>query len=188
MQAAESWGLVQKTFEMYPKMIQDIRKPLHVAIGNLVIKAWDATGDWYNIEKTTGSISASPVSPVNQHKAPTEIPDFIVKLRAQRAPREVPVEAIKPAASHSMASRPLQPTTPGILAQAPEIYSGMNRKQPEPRMYMNAALPDFPSFDMVNLSPEAWAEWDRLLASSQNMDFVPTYPHSGPWAISGVPE
>ena len=190
-QAAESWSLVQKTFEIYPKMIQDIRKPLHVAIGNLVIKAWDATGDWYHAERTTGSLSAPPASPMVQYKSDREIPDFIVKLRAQRAPREVSnhvVEEVRPATNTSMASRPLQPTTPGILAQAPENYSGMHRKQTEPRMYMNAAIPDSPSFDMVNISPEAWAEWDRLLASSQNMDFVPTYPNTGSWSIYGIPE
>lgn len=64
----KAWRLVQVTYENNPEIISNTNKPVHVAVGNLCLKA-------FNARETTL---------MQQQKSVTYAPDFIIKLRQQR--------------------------------------------------------------------------------------------------------
>ncbi|KAH7396762.1 hypothetical protein DE146DRAFT_763878 [Phaeosphaeria sp. MPI-PUGE-AT-0046c] len=66
--APQTWNIVGSIFENTPNLISDMRKPIHVAICNLCLKAYDAR------ENTLLSSGASSSS----------TPAFITRLRQQR--------------------------------------------------------------------------------------------------------
>lgn len=66
--AEKTWRLVEATYENNPDMISNTKKPIHVAVGNLCLKAFDAYG-----------VALVQVGRGNSHE-----PDFITKLRQQR--------------------------------------------------------------------------------------------------------
>lgn len=66
--AEKAWQLIGKTYENNPDMVFDTKKPTHVAVGNLCLKA-------YSARETTSQNT-------NMGRPPT--PEFIVQLRQQR--------------------------------------------------------------------------------------------------------
>lgn len=64
----KGWQLISTIYESTPQMIYDIKKPIHVAVGNLCLKAYAALRD---ATRRAG-------------KLPSPEPDFIVQLRQQR--------------------------------------------------------------------------------------------------------
>lgn len=69
-QASQTWEIVGSIFENTPYLMSDMRKPIHVAICNLCLKAYDAREN--ALLSNTGSVLSSPA------------PAFIVQLRQQR--------------------------------------------------------------------------------------------------------
>jgi hypothetical protein len=67
--ADKGWQLIQNIYESTPDMIFDMRKPIHVAVGNLCLKAYS--------DRETALQSGNTRSP-----PPT--PEFILQLRQQR--------------------------------------------------------------------------------------------------------
>ncbi|KAI8633354.1 hypothetical protein F5Y19DRAFT_490533 [Xylariaceae sp. FL1651] len=66
--ADKAWKHIANTYENNPSMIFDMRKPIHIAVGNLCLKAYD------NREAALQ----------NGNTRPPPIPHFIVQLRQQR--------------------------------------------------------------------------------------------------------
>ena len=66
--AEKAWQVIGKTYENNPDMVFDTKKPTHVAVGNLCLKAYSAR------EATSQN--------TNNDSPPT--PEFIVQLRQQR--------------------------------------------------------------------------------------------------------
>ncbi|KAI4140047.1 MAG: hypothetical protein LQ340_007933, partial [Diploschistes diacapsis] len=76
-------------------MITDVKKPLHVAIGNLILKAWDIDGEanatlGRRHSSTTPGQSPSTPSSMGQNQNHSQAPYFISILRAQRANKHKP--------------------------------------------------------------------------------------------------
>jgi hypothetical protein len=63
--AAKAWKLVGNTYENTPAMILDMKKPLHIAVARLCLKAYDAR----EVAIQTASLNLEPT------------PDFIIQLR-----------------------------------------------------------------------------------------------------------
>ena len=187
-QALESWELIQKTFEVYPKMVSDTRKPLHVALGNLLIKAWDATGHWVSENKSARTNGRPLLDSSSTYQHSNYIPDFITKLRSQRSPQANQKSAIKPNGAASLPSnltRLAQTTAPGILTQTPMYTNGTPTETTISPDYSGSTMPDASEFSLYDISPEAWAEWDRLLANSQTIDISSEFQNPGNWSMYG---
>jgi hypothetical protein len=82
--AEKAWQLIGTTYENSPDMIMDMKKPIHVAVGNLCLKAYD---------------DHEAVLRVRQKYLPP-MPQFIVQLRQQRE-----VAKAKRQARHAKSSR-----------------------------------------------------------------------------------
>ena len=66
--ADKAWSLVDRTYENNPDILVDMRKPIHVAIGNLCIRAFEAREIAFEKDKL----------------GPVEPPECVVALRQQR--------------------------------------------------------------------------------------------------------
>ena len=66
--AEKAWQLIGKTYENTPDMVFDTKKPIHVAVGNLCLKA----------------LSDREAALQNESICPPPTPEFILQLRQQR--------------------------------------------------------------------------------------------------------
>ncbi|KAI1374242.1 fungal-specific transcription factor domain-containing protein [Hypoxylon crocopeplum] len=66
--AEKAWTHIGSTYENSPDMVSDMRKPIHVAVGNLCLKAY----------------STREAALQNRNIRPSPVPHFIVQLRQQR--------------------------------------------------------------------------------------------------------
>ncbi|KEF63405.1 uncharacterized protein A1O9_01383 [Exophiala aquamarina CBS 119918] len=66
--ADQAWQLVEATYENNPAWLSNIKRPIHVAVGNLCLKAF----------------SVREAKMINEGKTLPSLPRFIVKLRQQR--------------------------------------------------------------------------------------------------------
>lgn len=169
-------------------MINDTRKPLHVALGNLIIKAWDATGHWVSEDKAARTVRPALLTSTKQYPPSSFFPDFISKLQAQRAPQSVQRSVVQHNGTASIPANPIrlaQPTAPGILAQTPTYHNSTSKESTISPNYSGSMMLDIPEFESFDISPEAWAEWDRLLANSQTMDISSEFQDPGSWSMYG---
>ncbi|KAL8692347.1 MAG: hypothetical protein Q9218_002598, partial [Villophora microphyllina] len=68
LNAAKTWRIIEATFENNPDMVANTKKPIHVAVGNLCLTAWDA----------------HDAALTHQGVGSEREPQFITKLRQQR--------------------------------------------------------------------------------------------------------
>ena len=101
-QAKEAWELIESIYEHSPDMIIDMRKPIHVAVGNLCLKAYGAR----DVALQKGS-------------NPLPTPEFILQLRhrrdlrqAQRATRDLKVNQYDQQDYHGQGMAPLPNANP----------------------------------------------------------------------------
>ncbi|KAG0649220.1 Transcription factor vrtR1 [Hyphodiscus hymeniophilus] len=66
--AEKTWKLIGNTYENNPHMVFDTKKPIHIAVGNICLKAY----------------SAREVALQNQNTSLPPTPEFILQLRRQR--------------------------------------------------------------------------------------------------------
>lgn len=66
--AERTWQLVEAAYEKTPDMVTNTRKTIHVAVGNLCLKAWNARG----------------AALAEQGRPIVHVPEYISQLRAQR--------------------------------------------------------------------------------------------------------
>ena len=66
--AEKAWKVISDTYANNPEMLRDMRKPIHVAVGSLCLKAWQA-------RETTSQLGPWTFDP---------LPDFISRLRDQQ--------------------------------------------------------------------------------------------------------
>ncbi|KAK2753330.1 hypothetical protein FQN55_003459 [Onygenales sp. PD_40] len=159
----EVWQDLAALFANRPQLLNS-KNALHVAIGNLVLKAW-------NVREQALISSSKPASP----------PEFVQILRRQRA--TVPLRP-KPGVEHRTFSPASESdgTTPTTL---PNQFTGddINNRRPTPSedalnskaatnfdahgtefMEPSLCLPDGAGYDTgMDGSPVNWAQWDALL-------------------------
>ena len=143
-----AWQQVGEVFEHHPEMLHT-RNPLHTAVANLALAAWQAR--------------EADFARTHQTSIPTRPPHFIIALRQQRLERERSVD------KSNSDSPPTISTTisTGTLSSGPQVLS-------EDFAFVDAAAPtefgstdDFsafanpaPSFDSNQMD---WSAWDSLL-------------------------
>ena len=88
----KAWQLIGNTYENNPDMVFDTKKPTHVAVGNLCLKAY----------------SAREAASQNGNMFPPPTPEFILQLRQQRG-----VAKAKRQARDAKSSRPEEPDSHG---------------------------------------------------------------------------
>ncbi|KAK5089730.1 hypothetical protein LTR70_006572 [Exophiala xenobiotica] len=71
--AEKTWQLVETAYHNTPDMVKNTRKPIHVAIGNLCLKAWNAREAAF----------------AEQGKPVIHVPEYIAQLRKQRESAKV---------------------------------------------------------------------------------------------------
>ena len=91
-EAEKAWQTIGNTYENNPDMVFDTKKPIHVAVGNLCLKAYSAR----ETALQNGNLSLPPT------------PEFILQLRRQRE-----VAKDKKQARDAKTSQPYDPVTRG---------------------------------------------------------------------------
>jgi hypothetical protein len=185
--ASKLWQLVSSIYDNTPDMLLDLKKPIHVAIGNLCLKAYSAR--------------EAAVLNSNTHFPP--IPNFISQLRQLREAAMAKRQARK--ANTEWRTKSLAHEAP--LGQVPDIgYSGVGLETPnyqesgtqhlsnltqaasttkedaqyifdvfdnnnEGSMYMDLdfTLPEEYSMENYVPGPINWEQWDTWLADSNLM-------------------
>ena len=66
--AAKTWQSIDSAYESTPEMVSNMKKPIHVAVGNLCLKAWAA-------REAALKANGQPV---------LNVPEYIIQLRKQR--------------------------------------------------------------------------------------------------------
>lgn len=138
----KAWREIDEVFEHHPDFITDTKRPLHVAIGNLCLKAYGAR------EQTRSRATDPLVVP--------ETPTFISLLRAQRT--------VKPRTPTGAVS--LQPGNPDVSQIAPSFPTA-----PVPYLDAGAIGVDGFDMNadfnflttMPSEVPSDWSQWDHLL-------------------------
>ena len=152
----KAWRLIEATYKNNPDMISSTKKPIHVAVGNLCLKAFNAYEAAFMREGMTIS-----------HK-----PEYVTKLRQQRD-----------AAKARRKARDAKSKEAGAVPSSE--LSQVNEPTKTPHSRISLSMGDFshdkleqnPSFQMTNLSQESQSEpfWftsgldDTLCGTSRDM-------------------
>jgi hypothetical protein len=178
--ASKAWRLVGSIYEDTPGLGSDMKKPLHVAIGNLCLKAYGAreasllSNNMYspptpcfiqNLRQRREAAMAKRKARVAKLQTPTE--DTFTGLHAGQDERG---EAL----NFQQSTIPNQPNfgQTGTAAEADPFYLfGGFDDNPSNGLYMDLdfALPD--DYNIEDYAPEPinWEQWDTWLADSNVM-------------------
>jgi hypothetical protein len=143
---------------------------LHIAIGNLTLRAWEAASEFFPGDKWART--SSPSGSQNLHQQARKIPSFISKLRAQRVNRpSASPRPQSPFQSQTPSSRATHPLTP---IQATNQFPSTPASQSQPQQIIQYPLGFDPAYSMdpIDLVPSDWAEWEKLLANSNVFDYT----------------
>ncbi|KAI1078391.1 fungal-specific transcription factor domain-containing protein [Whalleya microplaca] len=113
--AEKAWKLIGNTYKNNPEMAYDMRKPIHVAVGNLCLKAYDKR----------------EAAQQNGNARPPPVPNFIVHLRQQR-------EAVKA----KRQERHAKSTQPGDLFRNDQEKARNNNPRPRSRSISDTGIED----------------------------------------------
>lgn len=129
-----AWRAMEQTTVHRPEIIAE-KKPLHVAIGNVTLAAWDA---YQAATKDPNMV----------------VPQFIHTLRAQRMPKTSPRE---------LAAFP-DNSIPNAAFPTPQTYTTQNLENypvPFDQAWQNYPIPFDPASEALN--PMDWSDWDTLI-------------------------
>lgn len=158
-EADKAWKLIASTYDNTPGMILDTRKSIHVAVGNLCLKAYN---DRENVLQKK-NISLPPT------------PQFIIQLRQQRetakAKRQAKLAKSNLAnLSNVMESTNLQPSAEVPVIEQPKYDSFWYENGFDDNNMNNAMNMDLdfmlPLDQMMNDTGVTWEQWDAWLADS----------------------
>lgn len=203
--AEKAWELIGSTYENNPAMILDARKPIHLAVGSLCLKAYDA--------HAVVSLQS------NEFSQPT--PDFILQLRQQREMAQARREARDAKSSRAqgpnfqgrmearhMGSRPdagviyssdVAQVNQNATSQPPSYTYAVGGATDGDRFWFLGGLDDSqvgslnnvmdmdmvftpdqdPSSEVNVLQTITWEQWDTWLAESNSMLSFPSAPDLG---------
>ncbi|KAL8708984.1 MAG: hypothetical protein Q9220_006192 [cf. Caloplaca sp. 1 TL-2023] len=122
--AEKTWQLIGTTYDNNPHLVFDTRKPIHVAVGNLCLKAYSA--------HETSAVRRGDGSPI-----PT--PKFIAQLRQQRE-----IAKAKRQARDAKRNRPDQDTSHGQGLDQPEV-GGFNPSNSSQSMQLQPSATSYMS-------------------------------------------
>jgi hypothetical protein len=137
-----AWQQVEQTYEHHPAFLTDTKRPLHVATGNLCLKAWEAR--------------ESSVARQGMALLPSNTPTFVKTLRQQRA-KHTAASAQAPVAdvsSHTLTSGDLNHS---------ELFPfdvNMSTDIGAEGMFDTTMLTDLSMEDINTIN---WDEWDSLV-------------------------
>ena len=154
-----AWEQVDKVFEHHPEMINDSKNPLHIAIGNLTIAAW---------ENRKSYLHAHAIS------LPGGPPRFISMIYQQQKTR-----------SESKSKSPIADIT-GYASVADQkssapstVYSPQSGANVPEQTTNDTELPFLSDPMVIDLNPIVWSEWDDLLQSYE----LPAVDSSELWML-----
>ena len=193
-----AWRQVDEIYENHPEFVLEWKKPLHAAVGGLVLKAWDARVKGRREAQEQGDLML-----------PLQTPDYIEMLRQHksmpkgRADRTTSMSTISPPAaqttpngsfiipressstSQNQEHSPAQGETG--MQWEPQIdsagfdFNDFTRSPPSAQFFWNPGMMDMHRQRMQNVGTwnsmnMNWTQWDYLL---QDLDMNNTNPRFG---------
>lgn len=165
-----AWQQVEEAFRHHANFITDQRKPLHVAVGSLCVKAFGAR--------------EAALRAVAYDSTLASIPDYIRQLRAQRQGDGCSLATTAPlptsmgtlAGSISENAQPESVSTPGnsrlLLLEAsagvPQQYAIPTRLDETIENSLDWAFADGPALEDIPLN---WDQWDSVISGSSPLLF-----------------
>ena len=189
-----AWDQIRHVHDEFPRLLNDTSRPLQAALGNLTLKAWEADGENYPVERKA-SKPGTPHSPQPDLAAqqPKPVPPFIAKLRAQRQPRssnnpsssvQSPLpQPLPPQQSQSSLAQTSVPyNIPGQVVpfSAPQTTPGSFPSSLDHLYYTSAMEPM--TYDATD-----WEQWERLLADSHVQDWSTSLAIQAGMGLGSVP-
>jgi len=163
----DAWPQVEDVFKNHPNFISDQKKPLHIAIANLYLKAW-RTREIAQVENPQGS-------------SWLDTPPFILQLREQRKAGGAKGHA-KRNGQPQQSSRPQAEDLDSIpqpqLASSAVLPNAPSCQQFDPENTFDSSFaPDF-SVPMIDDMAMDWQGWDNLMNDLEmpNTSSGTTYP------------
>ncbi|KAK9327954.1 fungal-specific transcription factor domain-containing protein [Lipomyces starkeyi] len=136
-QSERAWQLVAEAFEYHPEILTDMKRALHVAIGNLTKKAWEA--------RETESVRR------HQNRSPPEQPRFISLLYPQKK-------------NTRSAQKSINVRYQGYLADEGDINDlGHDNEWPPADISSGLDSPSLSGTISMDLNPTDWSKWNDLL-------------------------
>lgn len=158
-EADRAWQQVGETYYNRPNIITDSKNALHVAIGNLTIKAWEAR------------VAAS--SGINKYRCQENRPRFISTLYSRRSAIKEVSMAINPMPGSNATSHPTafwgQAGYGMTLETSPLLHQNSLSTAPGylDRSTFDPLVPDDVGPLPNSFSPMDWAQWDDLIRSHE---------------------
>jgi hypothetical protein len=185
--ASRLWQLVGSIYDNTPGMLLDLRKPIHVAIGNLCLKAYSAREAALLNSKTHPSSTPNFISQLRQLReaamAKRRARKASTEWRARPQAREAQLEqvldlghsgvGVQTTASQQSGTQHMSNVThtASTTGEDSQHLFGVFDDNYEANMYMDLdfTLPE--DYSMENYVPEPinWEQWDTWLADSNLM-------------------
>lgn len=147
-----AWCQVHTIFDNHPRFYTDFKKPIHVAIGNLLLKAWSAREDTW---------SQRP------YVFPLQVPDYINTVRKQREEAEAKAKrAEKERQMLSDASNGISNFSLNQYQDHSSIGMPMNTHAAMPAARIKPVFPVFPTMPNIESGPINF-EMSRQISPNQ---------------------
>jgi hypothetical protein len=150
-----AWQQIEETYEHHPAFLSDARRPLHVATGNLCLKAWKAR--------------EAALARTGMAAFPPSTPGFVQTLRQQRSRKAALAPDVSVTGDNLFSTTSQTTLTGAFPAHAnadADMAFGANGE------FDTDMLADF---SMEDVSPMNWEDWDALVTgygTSQQLDWT----------------
>jgi len=146
----DAWAQIESIFKNHPNFISDHKRPLHIAIASMCLKAWRSRHK-AQIENPQGS-------------SWLDTPPFILQLQKQREAEETKVNAKRNEASQLNLRTQTEDThlMPHPQPTDTLIMPNISGQQLQPDNTFDSLSPDF-SMPMMDDMAINWQTWDTLL-------------------------
>ena len=149
----DAWARIEGIFKDHPNFISDHKRPLHIAIASMCLKAWRSRHE-AQVRHPQGS-------------SWLDTPPFILQLQKQREDEETKVNAKRNQASKSYMRTPAEDTQPMAHPQPTDnlILPRISSQQIQPDNTFDSSLSPDCSLPMMDDMGINWQTWDTLLIS-----------------------
>jgi hypothetical protein len=173
--ANKAWALITGSYEHTRAMVTDMQKPIHVAVGNLCLKAFAARETALRNENT---YSPPPPAFILQLRRWRELAKVKQQMRAARRDRQeggsVAINACYPpeatTTTNDTLSQPPNTLESDTSSNQFNFFDGFDYDQIEDSaMNFDFMLPEDNNMEDNILDPINWEQWDSWLAESNVM-------------------
>ena len=161
----DAWAQIEGVFKNHPNFISDQKRPLHIAIAGMCLKAWQSRHK-AQIENPQGS-------------SWLDTPPFILKLQEQREAEEAKANARHSDASQLNLRSRAEDTDPMTCLQPADtlVMPNMRSEQSQPDNKFHTSMSHDLTMPIMDDMAVNWQTWDALLNDCEVPFMLPPMNH-----------